>query len=532
MRIRRSISSLLLCAVLPWCEAFIPVASAAPNITHFVPYAVVPGKRTVLTFRGGDLDKASNLWTSFSAKAERVANTNEDLVSFSINCPPDITGVYALQLIGPEGASNFQLIMADSLETQPHQDNHQKLEAARKIVPPAAVDCVLKSEQIDYYKFAAKAGETFSIEVLAHRIGSQMDPVVRVLDSTGREITFCDDDGGVWKDSRFEFRAPSDGDYTLAVHDVGYGGGNAYDYRLRITHEPLVWFTFPLADPTEQGVPIEQIGSSAAKPQTGSPANPSPALLLSGMPQLLETESNNNSSAAQPAAIPMVLHGRIQSSEDRDLFRFEASKDEKLIFESQTRSLGSPCDLVLTLKKPDGATIAQSDLSSPGDAALTNKFSNAGPFHLEVRELSGNATPNAPYRVKVQKFVSGFSLSTDKNIINLKPGESTKVKITAARHDFSGPIQIRLADVAQTILSASLSLEETTIPEKKNEVEIKIVADKAAKPGEFIHSKLIGSNSEGFTTPVSTRPALRTGFPLMLNSPSMLEDLIVIAIRE
>ena len=65
----------------------------------------------------------------------------------------------------------------------------------------------------------------------------------------------------------------------------------------------------------------------------------------------------------------MILHGRIQTPDDRDVFRFEAAKDEKLIFQSQTRSLGSPCDLVLTLKKPDGLTLAQSDLSSPSDAA-------------------------------------------------------------------------------------------------------------------------------------------------------------------
>jgi hypothetical protein len=222
----------------------------------------------------------------------------------------------------------------------------------------------------------------------------------------------------------------------------------------------------------------------------------------------------------------MVLHGRVQTPDDRDSFRFEAAKDEKLTFQSQTRSLGSPCDLVLTLKKADGTTIAQSDLSSPGDAALTNKFTEGGLSYLEVRELSGNMIPNAPYRIKIQKFIPGFSLSTDKNIINLKPGESTKVKITAARYDFSGPIQFRLEPPM-----SGVSLEEVSIPEKKSEVELKIVAAQNLKPGEFIHCKLIGTNSEGFTAPVSTRPALRTSFPLMLNPPSMLENLVLIAIR-
>ena len=512
--------------LLSLSATFLPSAIAAPEIRHFVPHAVVPGQRTVLTFSGSGLDKASNLWTSFSGKAQRVANTNEGLVSFAVTCPADTSGIQALQLCGPEGASNFQLVMVDALQTSPHNDKHQQPDTALKIVPPVAVDCILKSEKIDYYRFTARSGARFSIEVIAHRIGSQMDPVVRILNGIGDEIAFCDDDGGVWKDARFEFRPPADGDYTIAVHDVGYGGGNAYDYRLRVTTEPLIWFTFPLADPSEPGTPLEQVGVKTDATQAGSPANPSPALLLSSFPQLVESEPNNSSTNAQAAAIPVILHGRIQNAEDVDYFRFEAAKDQRLIFQSQTRSAGSPCDLVLTLRRLDGGQLAQSDLSAAGDAAVTNKFSEAGPFQLEIRELSGNATPNAPYRIKVQKFVPGFSLSTDKNIINLKSGESTKLKITAARHDFSGPIQLRFEPAL-----AGISLEEATVPEKKNEVELKIVAADTAKAGEFIHSQLIGTNSEGFTTPVSTRPAVRDAFPLMLNPPPVLENLFVIAIR-
>lgn len=521
MPLNRPRFSLLLCAFVSLCEII-----AAPEIRHFAPHAVVPGQRTTLTFSGSGLDKASNLWTSFNGNAQRVANTNEDLISFAVTCPADAGGIHALQLSGPDGASNFQLIMVDALQTTSHHDNHQQPDSALKIVPPVAVDCILKSEKIDYYRLTAKSGARFSIEVIAHRIGSQMDPVVRLLNGSGDEIAFCDDDGGVWKDARFEFSAPADGDYTIAVHDVGYGGGNAYDYRLRVTTEPLIWFTFPLPDPSAPETLLEQVGVRTEPSQSGSPANPSPALLLSPFPQLVESEPNNSSTNSQPAGIPVILHGRIQNAEDVDYFRFEAAKDQRLIFQSQTRSAGSPCDLVLTLRKPDGAQLAQSDLSAAGDAAVTNKFSEAGPFQLEVRELSGNVAPNAPYRIKVQKFAPGFSLSTDKNILNLKPGESTKLKVTAARHDFSGPIELRFEPAL-----AGISLEETTIPEKKNEVELKIVAADTATAGEFIHSKLLGSNSDGFTTPVSTRPALRETFPLMLNPPPVLENLFVIAIR-
>jgi hypothetical protein len=509
-------------------QIFLLTAVAAPEIRHFVPHAVVPGKRTMLTFSGRDLDQASNLWTSFGGAAQRVANTNEGVISFLVNCPADAEGIHALHLAGPEGVSNFQLVMVDALETNPHQDKHQQQSAAHRIVPPVSVDGVVKPEKIDYYTVPAKSGQRWSIEVIAHRIGSQMDPVVRVLDASGREIDFCDDDGGVWKDARFEFRAPADGDYTIAVHDVGYGGGNAYDYRLRVTEEPLVWFTFPLADPGEQGIPAEQVGAGNIRPRTVSPANPSSALWLGAVPQLLEMEPNNTgSNATRAARAPIILHGRIQSTEDVDYFRFEAVKGEKLVFESQTRSAGSPCDLVLALRKPDGGVIARSDPGAAGDAALTNEFSESGDFHLEVRELSGTAPANAPYRIKVEKFVPGFVLSAENNIIQVKPGESTKVKISAVRYDYEGPIEIRLEHAVP-----GLSLEEAIIPEKKKEVELKIVATAEAKPGEFHHLKLTGTSTNGFSTQVSARPALRTAFPLMLNPPAVLAERFVIAVRK
>ena len=111
-----------------------------------------------------------------------------------------------------------------------------------------AVDAAVKSEEIDYYQISCKAGQIYSIEAIAHRIGSQLDPVVRVLDRSGKDLRFCDDEGGVWKDARFRFTAPIDGDFLIAVHDVGYGGGNDFEYRLRVSHDPLIWYTFPLVD--------------------------------------------------------------------------------------------------------------------------------------------------------------------------------------------------------------------------------------------------------------------------------------------
>jgi hypothetical protein len=500
---------------------------AGPNISHFAPHALLPGKKTVLTFSGSNLESASNFWCSAACTARRVASSNADTISFEVTCPENVRGVHALQIGGPDGASNFQLVLIDALRTQPHQNNHQSRTNAHRITPPAALDCILKSEKIDYYLFTAKTGERFSIEVIAHRIGSEMDPVVHVLDVDGRELMVCDDEPGVWRDSRFVFTAPAAADYMLAVHDAGYAGGTSYDYRLRVAHEPLLWFTYPLVDASEPGTSFEPFGSDTYRAEVGSPANPATGPLLFALPSLGEVEMNDSPSQAQPLFVPAIMNGKINCGSDLDYYRFTAAKNEKLIFQSATRSLGSPCDLVLAIKNAEGKALIQSDPALPSDAALTNKFDTAGDYFLEVRELSGSRdSSNLPYRIKASRFESGFTAASEENRVELTPGGTAKLKITCVRYDDIGKISLAIEP-----LIPGITLENAEIPEKKNEVELTLKASDDLAPGFWTHFKLKGTDSSGTHPMVSTRPALRKNFPLILNSPAVLDGVFSLAVK-
>jgi hypothetical protein len=508
---------ILLVALLP--------TYGAPQISKVEPLAVGPGKRTVLTFSGSGLDSVSNLWTSFPSEAKRVANTNSGRVSFSILCPPDASGVQAVQLIGPDGASGFELIMVDHLRTAPAAPDHRSPEKAAPIEPPVAVDGVLKSEQIDYYKFSAKAGQSYSIEAIAHRIGSQMDPVVRVLSKSGDELAFCDDEGGVWKDARFRFTAPLTDEYIVAVHDVGYAGGNNYAYRLRLSTDPLVWYTFPLSDGSESGARFEAIGEGLTA-ATGSPGNPPATATFAAVPQVFELEPNDQRGNSQSIGIGMHLNGKIESASDVDHYQFSAAKGERLIFQSQTRSLGSPCDLVLRILKPDGTALVQSDSSSAGDAVVTNRFEEAGSYLLEVRELTGYGVTNAPYRIAIREFEAGFELRTENNVLEVKPGESAKLKISAVRYDYAGPIELKMRPEVEGI-----ALEKSVIEEKKNEVEVVVKTSDKLQPGFFAHIRFVGQGTNNASANVSTVPALKKAFPLILNPPPALDGIVTLVVR-
>ncbi len=98
---------------------------------------------------------------------------------------------------------------------------------------PAAVAGRLDSRgDIDGYGFTARKGQTYAFEVIASRVGSECDPVLRLIDSRGRPVVEADDVRGLGKDARIEWKAPADGTYRLQVADLHDRGGPTFGYVL------------------------------------------------------------------------------------------------------------------------------------------------------------------------------------------------------------------------------------------------------------------------------------------------------------
>jgi hypothetical protein len=480
--------------------------AASPVISRVTPLAVVPGKKTKLTLSGSNLDSVTHLSTFFGPTARCLTNST-DAATFEVFCPAGRTGVESIQAHGPEGLSNFHLILIDSLPTQTNTAGHQ-------LVPPIALDATCESEKITYYTFPAKAGEELSIEVLAHRIGSQADPVLRVLDAEGRELAFCDDEDGVWRDARLRFRAPKTAEFKLAVHDVGYGGGSQYFYRLRLGDFPIISTEYPLRDWKETGTrELTYVFTN------WSPANPEPSVWFSEFPMLMEREPNDRE-AVQEFGLPVIVNGRFQSASDHDSFRFIVSENQRLAFDAQTRSLGSPCDLLLRLRKPGGELILENSGRNDEEPSFSHAFAEAGTYILEARELTGAAPADSAYRVKVTNWKPTFTLSADVNKLEVSPAGSAQLKITCERDGYEGKIE----------LTSHLILENNVVAANAKEVEITVrLKEPVQHPIDFT---IEGKGTNGVVRTVSTRPALRKTFPLMLNPPPGLDGRFVIVMKQ
>jgi hypothetical protein len=518
---------------------FLPSVHAL-EIGHFVPHGWVPGKTNEITFTGDAIEKAVTLWTSFGSSSLKLTNAPSGQARFAIYVPTNIVGIQALQLIGTNGASGFQLTYIDSLTVQPHSDKHQKFETAHAITVPAAVDCILKNEAVDYYAFDGKQGQKLGIDVIAHRVGSSMDPVVRVLDGQKRELRFCEDDSFGERDSRFEFTPTRDGRFYLDVHDVAYQGGNAFDYRLRVGSFPLVSYTYPLGIQKGRDAKVEVLGPAGAPsekvtvkaPGTNSvrffigSSNYFAPVLIDDLPELTEAEPNDTPQTSSPVFIPAIFNGRFDAPRDRDLFSFEVSKDQKVHFIAQTRSAGSSCDVVLKILNPSGKSLAESNPADPGEGSVNYTFNESGRYYLEVTELTEQAKPWLVYRILAEEALPLFALGCENERLSIPANGSATLKITAIRSGYDGPIELSCSG-----LESPFSIENATIEKGKKETDLKIKAP-PGQPGEFVHFRIRGAstNPAKYTDDVSTRPALKKTFPLLLHPPPELDGLFTVCL--
>ena len=112
---------------------------------------------------------------------------------------------------------------------------------------------VFPREDVDLWRFDARAGKEYTVEVMAKRLGTGLDSHIEVLDSEGKRVA----ENGDWfgEDSFLRFKAEADGKHTVRIYDAAFGGLQHYVYRLTITDQEYVDHVFPLGG--QRGKPLK-----------------------------------------------------------------------------------------------------------------------------------------------------------------------------------------------------------------------------------------------------------------------------------
>ena len=526
----------------------------SPVLQYAVPAAVAPGKTTTLTFFGEKLNGATELWTGFPAQVSRVSSdktngTSTGEVAFQLSVPNTVpAGIGAVQLATTNGLSNLHLVLIDDLPRVAESGTNKSIASAQELKLPVAVDGNSEELSFDYYAFKAKKGQRVSVEVVANRLGSPLDPVVRLLDEAGKELAYCDDDPAAGSDSRLSFTSPATGRYVIELRDIGYQGGSKFRYRLRVGNFPLASAPFPLGArrgsqtkvmfvgravdgvrPVNLRVPEDAARVPLNARFPGGKACGFVTLATSRLPELMEIEPNETPETATKIPVPSVVNGRFAKPRDRDWYEFSASQGQRLVFSGRTRSLGSPCDLFMRLFNGDGKQLAEADISGANEGTLTNKFSEAGTYRLFVEELNRGGEPDFVYRIEVEPFQPGFVLSLETNRVEAASEASFELKVTAARREYDGPIKLSLEGLGEDFV-----LENNVIAEKKNETSLKVKLPERFEAGQMFHFTIVGRarvNDADYARTASTMPALRRLWPLLRYPPAELDGLIGLGIK-
>jgi hypothetical protein len=138
--------------------------------------------------------------------------------------------------------SNSLPFAVDSLPEVLAAPAANRREKAQRVKLPVIVNGRIEhAGDSQYFRFDGRAGDDVVCDVLARRLGSPLDSVLRLTDAAGKELAFNDDfddkSAGLLThqaDSFILVKLPANGTYYLQLGDTQRHGGTDYAYRLRI----------------------------------------------------------------------------------------------------------------------------------------------------------------------------------------------------------------------------------------------------------------------------------------------------------
>jgi hypothetical protein len=446
----------------------VAVAPQAPTLNVAFPLGAQRGQTIELNLTGTNLNDPTALWTSFPAKVTIPTDMNNGKdaakLRVKLEIPADAPiGFYSIRLATKHGISNARMFCIDEVpQIDETADNHTR-EKAQPAPVPGVVVGKTDAEVSDFFRVAVKPGQRLTFEVIGRRLGSQLDPVIKLYDAkTGREMPghYSDDEPGLQSDCRLTRTFPTAGDIIAEVRDTRHLGGPDFYYRLRIAECPDAMAAFPMAikhgskakigfsgkhvenvPPVEVTMPADRLAVQVAPKGPGVAGWPVP-VYGSDIDELVEQEPNNDAAHANRLPVPSGVTARFLDKGDVDYFVFAAKKGVKYAIVAETYEVLSPAEVYLIVKDAKGADLAKSNpANSPARIDFTAPAD--GDFNIYAEHLNYAHGPTELYHLSVREAAPDFDVQLALDRFALAPGETTLIPVNPpARRDFTGPIEL------------------------------------------------------------------------------------------
>jgi hypothetical protein len=411
-----------------------------PVVTRWSPMGGVRGRTVTLDLEGYNLD---------GMEPQRVA--------LPADCPDERIRFVPRTALGP--ANPIDLFVDDVpevVEYEPNEDVKSAGAAVLHPVPLLASGRVGSPGDRDVLRFELKEKQQVVIEVHARRIGSRLDPVLRLLDETGKELANNDDFGGT-KDSRISFTAPKAGAYLAEVRSLSTRGGDDFFYRLEVRPPPPAGFRLTMTPDNPTAPPGAAVAVTVNAQRQGY--NGEIALSLENLPEGV---------TASPAAI--------RAGQNSAVFTLAAAPGA----EPASRPLR-----VIGSAKIGEATVRE---VAVGQEEYQPPLANAQQKRRRDTELMvASVGAEAPY-----------TLSIVPEKLEVKAGDKLEVTVKAARKkDYKEAIAV-------TVLGLPGAIKATALTINGNQAEGKLTLTAAANTPVGPHPVVFQGNAKNVLVAVPT----------------------------
>ena len=456
---------------------------AQPVITDLHPRGVQKGRPFTLTLTGRNLGEGAKIQSSMPATftllaPERTGPMAEGrYATFLVEPAGDLAvGAYPIRVETPDGISNIQLLAIGTFpeyledESRPGAlaNSNDSIETAQPLPPaPLTLNGALEGPERDVFRIQAKSGEKKVFEVEARRLGSAIDPVLEILDASGKILARSEDAPLLGLDSRVAVTFPRDGYFYAVVHDSRYSTQTANFYRLKVGSYAYPQEIFPLGgrrgEVVQASLGVQKITVDLRKVDSNARQVfvnlPDSAVLP--IPFAVGEDPEMTAPVADAIGLPVTINGRLSKPGQVDRYKVRVSPGEPLAFRIQARELGtSKLMAVITVLDEKGKILARSgDEPLAEDVYNVNQSRTAGDPMLRVKapeglsnvvvtveDLALRGGPDYAYRLNVQSVAQDFRVLLNAPYLNVPAAGSAMLPVTVVRQGYDGEVQLRVSN--------------------------------------------------------------------------------------
>jgi hypothetical protein len=510
------LTTMALCALLP---AAAPAAD--PQVSRVVPAGGQRGTQLDLKLEGQRLDDAQGLLLyEPGIEVKRFEAAGGKPLAHLMLAPDCRVGYHALRVRTASGISNLVTFSVGTLPEIDEVEPNNDFQHAQKIPLNVTVNGVVENEDVDYFAVEAKKGQRLSVEIEGLRLGETFfDPCVAIYDAKRFLLAGADDTPLVWQDAALSTIAPEDGAYFIEVRESSFGGSNRCRYRLHVGTFPRPLAVLPAGGRPGESLEVRWLGDAVgpwtekitlpartphaprevertphapreaerhaerdeymgllAHDDRGTAPSSNP-FRISDLKNVLEVEPNDTPEQATPFEAPAALNGAIAKDGDVDMFKFSAKQGQVYDVRVYARSLRSPLDSVLEIRRSSGAVIAANDDTTTPDSYLRLNVPADDRYTIAIRDHLGRGGPEYVYRIEVTPVRGRLVLDLPERqqyvdvTASVPKGNRIALMLNAQREDFGGEVALEAKELPQGV-----GVEMSSMPADQNRVPVLFTA--------------------------------------------------------